>query len=196
MKMSLANFFTLVRLFLAPIIFCLLYVPIWTDNFQLLSVIITVPLFIFAEFTDFLDGFFARRNNEVSDFGKLFDPFADVMLHLTVFVYCLSRGYMHPVIFLVIFYREFVQMFLRMMAVKKGVSVAARKGGKLKTVLYVVAGSFTLIVDLLPRCGFDISNVRLTLCNISSVLFIVAMVAAVLSFLDYLTQFKKIFEKK
>lgn len=195
MKIKLADLFTLIRLILAPVIFCLLYIPVWTGKFDMLSVIVVVPLFIFAEFTDFLDGYFARRNNEVSDFGKLFDPFADVMLHLTVFVYCLARGYMHPIIFVVIFYREFVQIFLRMMAVKKGVSVAARKGGKVKTVLYVVAGAFALIVELLPRCGFDVTDINSLLCKISNGLFIVAMLAAVLSFLDYAFQFKKIFEK-
>ncbi|NLL99880.1 MAG: CDP-diacylglycerol--glycerol-3-phosphate 3-phosphatidyltransferase [Treponema sp.] len=194
--MSLANFFTLVRLILAPVIFCLLFIPIWTGKFELLSVIITIPLFIFAELTDFLDGFFARRNNEVSDFGKLFDPFADVMLHLTIFVYCLARKLMHPVFFILIFYREFVQMFLRMMAMKKGVSVAARKGGKIKTVLYVIAGGFALIVELLPRCGFEISSIYSNLLYILNLLFIIATMASLLSFVDYAIQFKKIFKKR
>lgn len=193
--MKLANFFTLIRFLLAPVIFCLLFLPIWTGKFQMLSALIIIPLYAFAEFTDFLDGFFARKNKQVTDFGKLFDPFADVMLHLTIFCFCLIRGYMHPVIFVLIFYREFTMNFLRMLAVKKGVSVGARKGGKLKTVLYVVAGAYAVILELLPRLNVNIESVGVNFSLIGNILFLIAMAASLLSFCDYLIQFKKIFSK-
>ena len=54
--------------------------------FSKLSIIIAIPLLCFAEFTDYLDGHYARKHNEVSDFGKLFDPFADVVVHLGTFL--------------------------------------------------------------------------------------------------------------
>ncbi len=190
--MKLADKYTMVRLILAPVIFLILFIPVWTGCFKLASVIIIVPLFIFAEFTDFLDGYFARKNNEVSDFGKLFDPFADVMLHMSMFVYCLIRGYMPAVCFLLIFYREFCQIFLRMMAVKKGVSVGARKGGKFKTVLYVVTVGYTLILELLPRINVNISEKYPVLLIISTILFVLSTIAALASFVDYLINFKKI----
>ena len=160
------------------------------------SVIIIVPLFIFAEFTDYLDGYFARKNNEVSDFGKLFDPFADVMLHMSMFVYCMIRGYMPSICFLLIFYREFCQIFLRMMAVKKGVSVGARKGGKFKTVLYVVTVGYTLLLDLLPRAGLNFAEQFPILQTISTIFFILSTIAALASFVDYLVNFKKILSEK
>ena len=194
--MKLADKFTLVRLLLAPIIFLILLIPIWTGRFGFASVIIVVPLFIFAEFTDYLDGYFARKNNELSDFDKLFDPFADVMLHMSMFVYCLIRGYMPSICFLLIFYREFCQIFLRMMAVKKGVSVGARKGGKFKTVLYVVTVGYTLLLDLLPRAGLNIAEQFPILQTISTIFFILSTIAALASFVDYLVNFKKILSEK
>jgi CDP-diacylglycerol--glycerol-3-phosphate 3-phosphatidyltransferase len=193
--MKLADKFTLVRLLLAPVLFLILFIPLWTGKFAFLSVIIFVPLFIFAEFTDFLDGYYARKNNEVSDFGKLFDPFADVMLHMSMFVYCLIRGYMPSVCFLLIFYREFCQIFLRMLAVKKGVSVGARKGGKFKTVLYVLTVGYTLILDLLPRLNINIADNFPVLRTISTIFFILSAIAALASFVDYLVNFKKILAK-
>jgi len=75
------------------------------------------------EFTDYLDGHFARKHNEVSDFGKLFDPFADVMVHLCTFLCFMfsvtGNGYMKPVIFVLIMYREMTMNFIRMVAAKK-----------------------------------------------------------------------------
>ena len=87
--MHLSNKFTLTRIVFAPIFFLLYFLPIWTGKFAFASVCIIIPCLIFAEFTDYLDGHYARKHNEVSDFGKLFDPFADVILHLTTFV-CLN----------------------------------------------------------------------------------------------------------
>ena len=84
--MKTSNKFTLVRIILAPVLFLIYFVPEWLNIpdgtfVTILSSCILIPLLAFAEFTDFLDGFFARRHNEVSDFGKMFDPFADVFLH-------------------------------------------------------------------------------------------------------------------
>ena len=84
--MNLSNKFTFTRIIFAPILFLLYNIPIWTGKFAFISLIIALPLLVFAEFTDYLDGHYARKHNVVSDFGKLFDPFADVILHLTSFV--------------------------------------------------------------------------------------------------------------
>ena len=115
--MKLSNKFTLVRVIFAPIFFLLYFIPIWTGKFTFSSLLIALPCLIFAEFTDYLDGHYARKHNEVSDFGKLFDPFADVILHLTTFV-CFMKSvnpeisYLPVVILLFIMLREFSQNFL------------------------------------------------------------------------------------
>lgn len=74
---NLANFFTLMRIFLAPVIFiCIL------DSS---SHIFALILFIFASFTDYLDGYFARKNNNISVFGEVLDPIADKILVVFIF---------------------------------------------------------------------------------------------------------------
>ena len=87
--MKTSNKFTLSRIILAPVIFLIYYIPVWVgaaagSPLSVASVCVAIPLLAFAEFTDYLDGHFARKHNEVSDFGKMFDPFADVFLHLSM----------------------------------------------------------------------------------------------------------------
>ena len=92
--MKKADAFTLVRIVFAPIFFLLYFIPLWTGFFVRVSAYVLLPLLMCAEFTDFLDGFYARKEKAVSDFGKLFDPFADVFLHITAFLCYAFSGYM------------------------------------------------------------------------------------------------------
>lgn len=160
------------------------------------SVCIAIPLLIFMEFTDYLDGHYARKHNEVSDFGKLFDPFADVMVHLATFLCFMSSvsgvGYMKPAIFILILYREMTMNFIRMVAAKKGTAIAARKGGKFKTVMYVVSGFFALFLETLLRFGVDATlPVFGVLRIVSLVLFIICVICSYASFIDYIVHFGK-----
>ncbi|MBQ0003970.1 MAG: CDP-alcohol phosphatidyltransferase family protein, partial [Treponema sp.] len=81
--MRLSDKFTLTRILLSPVFLALYIIPVFFPQFKTFSMItgwIMIPLLGFMEFTDFLDGFYARKTNAVSDFGKVFDPFADVFL--------------------------------------------------------------------------------------------------------------------
>lgn len=198
--MKLSNKLTLVRIIFAPFFFLIYFIPIWTGKFTFASLLIAFPLLIFAEFTDYLDGHFARKHNEVSDFGKLFDPFADVILHLTTFV-CFMRSvnpeysYMPIFILLLIMLREFTQNFLRMVAAKKGVAIAARKGGKFKTVMYVISEFFALFIELLVRINKQPACWQV-LKNISLVLFIICVICSYASFLDYVVHFAPVLKEE
>ena len=198
--MKLSNKFTLTRIIYAPIFFLLYFIPIWTGKFAALSLIIALPCLIFAEFTDYLDGHYARKMNEVSDFGKLFDPFADVILHLTTFV-CFMQSYKpgnsyHPVyILLLIMLREFSQNFLRMVAAKKGTAIAARKGGKFKTVMYVVSEFYALFLELLIRLD-AVPSCFNTLKIVSLALFIICVICSYASFIDYLINFGPVLKEE
>ena len=106
--MKTSNKFTLVRVIAAPIFFIIYFLPKWASSSEgsllsLISFCILVPMLIFSELTDYWDGHFARKNNEVSDFGKMFDPFADVFLHLSVFTCMTFSGYMPVICFVLIF---------------------------------------------------------------------------------------------
>ena len=151
----------------------------------------------FAEFTDFLDGFYARKMNCVSDFGKLYDPFADVVLHLSCFFCYVHTGYISFVILLLLFYRETCMLFLRMVAAKKGVAVGARKGGKLKTVLYIATSFVCLAVESLIRCGVSVYEFQNAWKTIITSMSILCVIASYVSFADYIRSFKSLlFDKK
>lgn len=205
--MKLSNKFTFVRILYAPVFVLLYFIPIWAkalnagcaDLLAVISMCVSIPLLIFAEITDYLDGHYARKNNEVSDFGKLFDPFADVILHLTtmicyMFSYGDQGGYMYPVIFMLIMIREFSQNFLRMVAAKQGVAIAARKGGKFKTVFYIVSGFYALFLELLVRVGF-VPECFGALRIVSIVFFALCVVFSYTSFIDYLSHFGKVLKE-
>ncbi len=194
--MKTADKFSLTRIILSPVFFVLYFIPVWTGRFAELSVYILVPLLGFMEFTDYLDGHYARKHNEVSDFGKLFDPFADVLVHLTIFLCFVISGYMPPLIFVLIIYREYGIVFIRMMALKEGVAMGARKGGKAKTVLYIVAGFYSLVIECLLRLGLPLFGDMTTLHTVGIVLYVIALIASYTSFIDYLVYFRKMCGQK
>ncbi|MCH5291944.1 MAG: CDP-diacylglycerol--glycerol-3-phosphate 3-phosphatidyltransferase [Treponema sp.] len=194
--MKVSNAFTLTRIALAPVFFVAYFLPVWFksppgSSLALASMCVGIPLLAFAEFTDFLDGHSARQRNEVSDFGKLFDPFADVMLHLTTFTCFMASGYLPPAVLLLVMYREFGQNFLRMIAAKKGTAIAARKGGKFKTVLYVTSSFVSLAQEALLRTGLSEQwSVNMAAFhNVGLGLYIACVVFAYISFADYLIHF-------
>lgn len=210
--MKVSNKFTFARLIFAPVFFLIYNLPIWTGSSTLafVSACLMIPLLAVIELTDFWDGHYARKHNEVSDLGKLFDPFADVMLNLTVFI-CAIRsfdekmgGYMPLVIFILIMYREFCQNFLRMLAIRQGVAIAARKSGKIKTVFYIISGFFMLSAECFirlglvgivqSRLGVDLSVFYPAARTVVLVFYIVCLVLSYASFVDYLKNFSSAFK--
>jgi CDP-diacylglycerol--glycerol-3-phosphate 3-phosphatidyltransferase len=192
--MRLADKFTWLRGALAPVFFLVYFIPEWTGHFGRESVFIMIPLLAVAEITDYFDGYFARKYNEVSDFGKLFDPFSDVLLNITAF-FCLTlSGYIPTIALLLIIYREFAINFVRLMAAQKQVTIGARKGGKAKTVTYVVTCFYALFLESCKR--FEIGIPAFT-PTVATVLAVLCVVLAYASLTDYLISFKDVvFAKK
>lgn len=202
--MKLSNKYTLSRLLFAPVFFCIYNLPLWFNSDLMAKVtgIIMIPLLAFFEFTDFLDGYYARKNGEVSDFGKLFDPFADVMLNLSVFISVMTsynenmKSYMPVLIFVLILYREFGQSFFRMLATKHGVAIAARKGGKIKTCFYITSGFFALTVESVLRLGFNIDFLFPIVRIVSICLFGICLILSYVSFIDYIKNFSQVLKSE
>ncbi|MCR4822668.1 MAG: CDP-diacylglycerol--glycerol-3-phosphate 3-phosphatidyltransferase [Treponema sp.] len=195
--MKVSNRFTLARALFAPVFFILFNLPNWvqSQSLSVFSAYIMIPLFVLFQITDYFDGHYARKYNEVSDFGKIFDPFADVILNLTVFMCAVTAGYMPSIIFMLILYREFTQSFLRMAALKKGIAIAARKGGKVKTVSYIISGILFLLIESFSRLDFSGLSPELKKSLISNcktillILFIICVLLSWGSFLDYMKSF-------
>lgn len=194
--MKTSNKFTLARIIAAPILFALYFLPRWLGladgsvGAWILSTAI-IPILAVIELTDYFDGHYARANNEVSDFGKMFDPFADVFLHLSMFTCFVFTGYMHPVLFVLILYREFSQNFLRMVAAKSGTAIAAKKGGKLKTIFYITACFVVLVQNFLSASGLAAAwGANMAAFKIAgNAVFALCVILSYASFFDYLKSF-------
>ena len=105
--------------------------------------------YLVAEITDLMDGKIARKRGLVTDLGKVMDPFADTLSHVTYFLCFLSYGIMPLWAFVIIMWREYAILFVRMLLAKyAGKSMPANIFGKAKTVLYAV----TTIVSMIYIC--------------------------------------------
>lgn len=96
-------------------------------------------VFLLASFTDFYDGYYAKKHNLVTNFGKLMDPIADKFLILTAFFIFMSVHLIPPWMFVLIFIREAVVTASRLYAMRRGEVLAAETAGKIKTVLQLSA---------------------------------------------------------
>jgi CDP-diacylglycerol--glycerol-3-phosphate 3-phosphatidyltransferase len=187
--MTVADKLTASRMALAPLFFIAYFLG---DRLGAgLLVAILWALFVCIELSDLLDGFAARRTKTTSDFGKLFDPYADVFARITYFV-CFAFGGIMPLwVLIIILYRELSINFLRMLLAQRGVAMGARPGGKLKSAVYMVAGGLSLLLvsfeklDLFPGWMSPLST------GIYAV-YVLAALLALASFVDYFVQYRKL----
>lgn len=192
--MSLANKITFLRVILAPVFFFFYFVPDFFPSWFINGSAWTVPvlwfIFIVSEISDYFDGLAARKLNETSDTGKLFDPFADTLMQLTCFLCFVINGIFPAFLFLLVIYREFGILFIRNLMLNKGVTMGARMSGKVKTVSYITAGSAALLTASLQRLSiFEFIIPYLKIGSI--VIFIISVTISIISFIDYFLVFRK-----
>lgn len=188
--MNLPNTLTITRIILAPIVFVLLWIPEWFHFGEFYLTSIALVLFLLIEVTDLADGFLARKMGLVTDLGKLLDPFSDVFSRITYFVTFLALGILHPVFCLIILYREFSMVFIRMILAQKGIALAAKSGGKLKSVFYFLASLIGMIFIFLTRGDFFPEYHQVIRLSVD-ILFAISALLALVSFVDYLIIFLK-----
>ena len=137
--MNLPNKLTVARILLVPVFmaFATLSAARGTGIWYLLAGIV----FAAASITDLLDGRIARSRGLVTDFGKFADPLADKILTTTAFIYMLVEGVCHPVVLVLVLFREFAVSGLRMVAAgsKDGRVIAANMWGKVKTAVQMAS---------------------------------------------------------
>ncbi|HZJ86329.1 MAG TPA: CDP-diacylglycerol--glycerol-3-phosphate 3-phosphatidyltransferase, partial [Erysipelotrichaceae bacterium] len=128
-------------------------VPTYMINGVLISLKNLLSLFIFAlaSFTDFLDGYLARKNNQITTFGKFIDPIADKILVNTLFIVLAFQGVVPIVAVLLMVWRDTMVDGIRMMASAKGVTISAGILGKIKTVAQII----TIILLLMNNIPFE-----------------------------------------
>ena len=179
MPSNLPNLITLLRIVMIPLIVGVYYAPDSWLAWEGKNLAATA-IFIFAAVTDWLDGYLARRLNQMSAFGAFFDPVADKLVVVGALVVLLTLGRVDMVVGLIIIGREIAISALRewMAQLGQAKSVAVAYVGKVKTAVQMVAIPLLLYEDAL----FEVVD-----CHaLGTVLIYVAAVLTVVSMLYYL----------
>lgn len=186
--MNLPNKITIGRIILAVIILVILLIPQYAFGFEWptyqvgsisginLKYIIVGILFLIASLSDFLDGYLARKNNMVTDFGKVADAIADKVLVNGLLIILAYYKIISVVIPVVIITRDIVVDSCKMISGNKGKVVAASILGKIKTVCMMCGLTLTLFYNL----PFELINLP-----IADLLLIVATILSVVSGCQY-----------
>lgn len=194
--MNLPNKLTIFRIILVPIMVIIPFLGITgTVSGIPISWIIIDLIFILASITDKLDGYLARKNNQITTFGKFLDPLADKILVLAAMTMLVEMTKLPAWIPIIVLTREFMVSGYRLVAVEKGGKViAASKWGKLKTVTQMIA-IILAFVDLNPfgECFLGIlQGGDLILNIIVTGMMIIQTIATIFSGLDYMKGAKKL----
>ena len=194
--MNLPNKLTIFRMILVPIMVIIPFLGIKTEVLGIpLTYIIIDLIFIIASITDKLDGYLARKNNQVTTFGKFLDPLADKTLVLAAMIMLVEMAKLPAWIPIIVLAREFIVSGYRLVAVEKGGKViAASKWGKLKTVTQM----FAIILAFLDLHAFGdcftgtLQGGDFVLNFIVTIMMIIQVIATIFSGVDYLKGAKEL----
>ena len=175
--MNLPNKLTVLRVIMVPFFVAFMLYPLAGDA----SKYVALALFCIASFTDFLDGYLARKNNLVTNFGKFMDPLADKLLVCSALVCLSTTGKLATWITLVIIAREFIIQGFRTVAADNGIVIAASYWGKFKTVSHMA-----LIILLI----LDFQNPIMTI--ITNIVVWVGVALTIISLVDYVWKNKQV----
>ena len=197
--MNLPNKITVTRIVLSIIILIMLVFPFYQIGYTFpvylvsgrievsLKYVICALLFIVASVTDFIDGYLARKRNEVTDFGKVMDAIADKILVNGILVVLAVDGYLPAVVPVIIITRDTFVDAIKMAAGSGGQAVGASILGKIKTCCMMFGIAFMLLSNL----PFELIGIR-----VADSLIILATVLSVVSGVQYYNSYKDVFKKK
>ena len=176
-------------------------------NLSQANFIILLLIFIGA-LTDFLDGYIARRDNIVTNFGKFLDPIADKLLTFTGFIILMEQNANNQVIsggtastlitwwmVLIIFAREIMVTGIRLLAIEQGRVIAASPYGKFKTtlqfitIIFILAGGAVMVVE------GKLYNINIVYEVIAKILIIAMLAITIFSGYDYLAKNKDVLKE-
>ena len=173
--MNLPNTLTTIRMILiVPFVMIMQITPDGNGRFAALAI------FIIASMTDFLDGYIARKNHLVTNFGKFMDPLSDKLLVSAAMICLVSMDRLPAWMVIVIISREFAISGFRLIAADNGIVIAASWWGKFKTVSQMI-----MIILLIANLGgiFTI---------LEQIFMWVALILTVVSLADYIWKNKKV----
>lgn len=198
--MNTPNKLTILRILLVPamIIVYLVNIPGTIFNIPIYSIILDL-IFVVGAITDKIDGQLARKNHQITNFGKFLDPIADKILVISAMLILVQMGHLPAWIPIIIITREFAVSGYRLIAVQeKGDVIAANKWGKVKTATQMMAitlafldtNSFgTIFVQKLSGWQFFINL-------LTTILMIACVIATIFSGYEYLKDGKDLLKDK
>lgn len=188
--MNLPNKITMTRIFLSLFIIVLLLFPFDATGITVPTLFINESIvvdiryfiagivFVIASLTDFIDGYIARKYDQVTDFGKMTDAIADKVLVNSILIILAATGFISPIITVTIVVRDIVVDSIKMVAGSHGNVVSAIPCGKLKTLFLMVGLTLTLFYNL----PFELLNLR-----VSDACLVIATILAIISAIQYYT---------
>lgn len=188
--LNLPNKLTIFRIIMIPVFMIFVSIPASGSGTQVLGsewhwqFVVAAVIFAVASFTDWLDGYIARRDNIVTNFGKFADPLADKMLVATAFIALVGINLAPAWLVSIIIMRELAVTGLRLLLVERGTVMAAGGAGKLKTFTQMLSIIFLLIGDF-PFAFLPFS--------IGQILLYLALIFTIYSGVDYFVKNKAVF---
>lgn len=174
-NLNLPNSLTVFRILLIPVFIFLFLSPRWNLTF------LPVLLFALAAVTDLLDGYLARRNNQVTDLGRLLDPIADKLLVLSGLILLVQFQRIGAWLAIAIIAREVAVSGLRSIAAAEGMIISADSLGKVKAFLQVM-GIICLTLPIAnTNLGFDVYE-------LGRIILYMALVFGIISGIQYCIQ--------
>ena len=193
MKLNVPNLLTIARIIITPIFLVVILMDTLPHRFLIACIVFSI-----ASITDAIDGHLARKNNQITNFGKFLDPIADKILTTSALLAFMSVGLCNIWIVMLILTREFAIASVRMIAATNGVVIPANIWGKIKTVSQMV---FTILIMLLGETWEIISNTNAVLFAklpdlslISNGLLWITAILTIISGVIYLNDSKKIID--
>lgn len=193
MKLNTPNLLTIARIFITPIFLAVILMDTLPHKFLIACIIFSI-----ASITDAVDGHLARKNNQITNFGKFLDPIADKILTTSALLAFMSMGLCNIWIIMLVLVREFAIASVRMIAATNGVVIPANIWGKIKTVSQMV---FTILIMLLGEVWEIISKINVSIFDklpdlslISNGLLWITAILTIISGIIYLNDSKKIID--
>lgn len=178
--MNLPNKLTIFRVILIPFFIVTLMLPdVFPHNDH-----IALTIFIVASITDWFDGYLARKNNLVTNFGKFMDPLADKMLICSALICLVDLGRIPSWMVIIIIIREFFIQGFRTIAADNGVVISASWWGKFKTGFQMFAVGFAI-----AKFPWEITDILGQVCLWA------AVVLTVISMIDYVIKNRNIIKE-
>ena len=174
--MNLPNKLTILRMIMVPFFVLFMLVQIGGPANKWIA----LAIFVVASLTDTLDGYIARRDHLITDFGKFMDPLADKLLVCSALICFVELGDLPAWMVIVIIAREFIISGFRLVASDNGIVIAASKTGKLKTISQMV-----MVVLVIADLGgiFDV---------LKQIFIWLALILTVVSLIEYIAKNKNV----